>query len=84
MKIRHLFLISLFSMFILEFGVAKNVDNNNSNGDKLFSLDGKVYTQNDFPKDYQKLSKKKQEKFIRKFLYYQIFLKSIKDEPEKI
>jgi parvulin-like peptidyl-prolyl isomerase len=83
MKNRNLFLAILLMIYTSLSAIAKEDNSSLVPKDTLFTIDKQAYTQKEFPKEYQKLPLKEQKKFISRFLYYKIFLKSTKTEEKK-
>ena len=50
--------------------------------DSILSIGDKIYTKNDFPKAYTKLSDKEKKNFLSKYLYYKVLLSSIPDKEK--
>jgi len=73
----------LLIMIVLETSIAQDSNNSKIQNTTLFTLDKERYTEKNFPFEYQKLSKKDKKEFISRFLYYKIFLKSLKKEEKK-
>jgi peptidyl-prolyl cis-trans isomerase C len=55
----------------------------NSSENRLFSIDNKTYTLEDFPPEYQKLSLEKRQEFISKYLFYELILEKTLKEQKK-
>ena len=62
--------------------IAKDINSTTTPKDTIFTINKKNFTKKDFPKSYQKLSKKEQEDFISKYLYNKLLLKFLTKEKK--
>jgi len=82
MNYKKILLSILFTATTSIWLIAKDTNSTTPPKDTIFTINKKNFTKKDFPKAYQKLSKKEQEDFISQYLYNRLLLKPFTKEQK--
>jgi len=83
MNYKKMLLTILFTVTTSIWLIAKDTNSTTSPKDTIFTINKKTFTKKDFPKAYQKLSKKEQEDFISQYLYNRLLLNPLTKEQKR-